>query len=730
MQPGIQRIAPPGLVTSVLALSISILILIAPGPAGATEYHADPVAGNDSNPGTLGQPWLTLQYSLDQLTPGDTLNLHAGTYTSPSYFTVNVSGTPGNWITVRNYANDVVEIITANSGFYFTGQQYLIFDGLIVTPGGNNCFMAFGDYIIIRNCTLRDSALAVKCNRSTRYTHHLVENCTIYNHWDIPLFHDNMDSVIIRNNTIWDADSVLMDPGGVSNLVIDGNFAYNNGSRLGQLKIRWGNYEPQSGDNCRGAIVRRNVFSNGERYILLVSSANGAAVYNNTLCKIDGLTTESGILFMQQDGGDGGPDNNNDNRIKNNIFYNISGDSTPQTWFYNTFVFMQSSMSEDYADQEFDYNLYYKASGVRYIRYGSTWVLVNQVNGWYGGAYDVHSIAGLDPDMVNPTIAAGPDGFKLNPASPAIDAGGPLTTTIGAGSGTTVPVVDAKYFCDGLDLVDGDLIRIGSNAPVRVTARNIDTNMLTIDASISWSSGDWVNLDYNGAGPDIGAFETAGPATIEGRHVFYNDSAFDGNDPAANASDDGAIAPDKTALLPGGTAAFANYISYSRGINGVMVDIANLPGAPTASDFVFKVGNDSAPAGWATAPAPSSITVRAGAGASGSDRVSIIWADNAIANQWLQVTVLATANTGLAAADVFYFGDAIGETGNSPADAEVTPSDEIMVRDNPHTLANNPAAIDEACDFNRDRKVGPTDEILARNNGTSGPTALQLITVP
>ena len=62
--------------------------------------------------------------------------------------------------------------------------------------------------------------------------------------------------------------------------------------------------------------------------------------------------------------------------------------------------------------------------------------------------------------------------------------------------------------------------------------------------------------------------------------------SFDGNDPAANAADDAAIATDKTALLPGQTATFANYTSYSRGINGIMVDIAGLPGNVTANDFV------------------------------------------------------------------------------------------------------------------------------------------------
>ena len=45
-------------------------------------------------------------------------------------------------------------------------------------------------------------------------------------------------------------------------------------------------------------------------------------------------------------------------------------------------------------------------------------------------------------------------------------------------------------------------------------------------------------------------------------------------------------------------------------------------------------------------------------------RVEIIWADGAIENEWVQVTVLADADTGLAAPDVFYFGNAIGDSGN------------------------------------------------------------------
>jgi len=233
-----------------------------------------------------------------------------------------------------------------------------------------------------------------------------------------------------------------------------------------------------------------------------------------------------------------------------------------------------------------------------------------------------------------------------------------------------------------------------------------------------------------GAAYDVGADEYYPPATVAGRFLFYNNSAFDGNDPAANAADDAAIAPDKTALLGGQAAGFANYSSYTRGINGVMIDIADLPAAPTAADFELRVGNDDRPGTWAPAPAPAAVAVRFGAGVGGADRVSLLWADGSISGEWLEVCVLPTVRTGLAAADVFYFGNAVGETGNRPDDAKVTPTDVVSVRNHPHTPGQNPAPIDAPWDFNRDQKVGPTDEVAARDHGTNAATALQLITPP
>ena len=219
--------------------------------------------------------------------------------------------------------------------------------------------------------------------------------------------------------------------------------------------------------------------------------------------------------------------------------------------------------------------------------------------------------------------------------------------------------------------------------------------------------------------------------TVVGRYVFYNNSVFDGNNPAANAADDGAIATDKQPLGEADTARFTNYTSYSKGINGLMVDVAALPSGHTvtASDFSFKIGNDNNPNAWAAAPAPNGFLIRPGAGVEGTTRIEFTWADRAIRNEWLQVTVKADANTGLSAADVFYFGNAVGESGDSAADAVVSSADELGARNDPHSFLQ-PAGITNVHDYNRDGRVDAADQLIARNNATTPATALSLITTP
>ena len=225
-------------------------------------------------------------------------------------------------------------------------------------------------------------------------------------------------------------------------------------------------------------------------------------------------------------------------------------------------------------------------------------------------------------------------------------------------------------------------------------------------------------------------------AQVVGRWVFYNESTFDGNDETANPLDDDAMAPDKTALLPGQTATSANYTSFSFGINGLMIDVDGLPAEAVldGDDFQFRTGNSSDPASWPVLAETPEISIRRGQGIGGSDRVTLVWPNNTIAKQWLQVTVGATADTGLPDNDVFYFGNAIGETGNSAGPfpeqyAKVNAFDMLGARDNQRNFLN-PAPIDFPFDFNRDARVNATDMLIARNHPTHFLNALKLITVP
>lgn len=167
-------------------------------------------------------------------------------------------------------------------------------------------------------------------------------------------------------------------------------------------------------------------------------------------------------------------------------------------------------------------------------------------------------------------------------------------------------------------------------------------------------------------------------ASVVARQVFYNTSKFDGQNAAANANDDLAIATDKAALLPGSRGnVTANYTSYSRGLNGLMIDIAGLTSPLTAVDFEFRIGNDNTPTGWAVAPTPT-FDFRAGAGVGGSGRVTLIWPDGEIVKEWLQVKVKATVATGLTSPDVFYFGNAVGEAAHAVGNTLVNSTDELL----------------------------------------------------
>ena len=162
--------------------------------------------------------------------------------------------------------------------------------------------------------------------------------------------------------------------------------------------------------------------------------------------------------------------------------------------------------------------------------------------------------------------------------------------------------------------------------------------------------------------------------SVVGAHLIYNNSAFDGDDPAANAADDAAIATDKTPLSPGGDAVVCQLLDATTRASTRWRSTSRTS-APRSRRTASRSrsARPSAPQSWAPRRRRRGSRCEPAQGAGGSDRATWNWADGAIKNTWLQVTLNATGA-------VFYFGNTPGETGNSPANAFVSAADEIGVR--------------------------------------------------
>ncbi len=226
---------------------------------------------------------------------------------------------------------------------------------------------------------------------------------------------------------------------------------------------------------------------------------------------------------------------------------------------------------------------------------------------------------------------------------------------------------------------------------------------------------------------------------VVNRQVFYNRSASsvfgDGSGNPINAID-----TSKNALLPGQGASFANYTNFIKGLNGILVDVANQTGTPTVADFQFATWDGIASTGFVPTTVAPTVTVIPSGGVAGSRRVKIEFADHAFRNTWLRVTVQTNSNTNIPTNDVFYFGNAVGDmnTGNnsSPTIVVTNEADAMAVRQN-LSPGTNSVVITNIYDANKDGRVNAIDFGLVRQNRSTrniryftAPLSLRLAITP
>ncbi|MDE2172757.1 MAG: right-handed parallel beta-helix repeat-containing protein, partial [Patescibacteria group bacterium] len=366
-------------------------------PSGPYTYYVSP-SGNDSNPGTISAPFLTVQHAADLVNAGDTIIIRAGTYNG--FHISRIVGTANAPLTIQAYPGEHPVILGNDNGHGFSDEVYSYnsSDGLYyLVPTG---------YLTVSGLefTGATSAGALEIAAAQHVT---VRNNTFDN--------NNLDDILIDSSQY---------------VTIDGNLFHDSGS-----------YVPADGRYEGHAIYmtgQHDTITNNVFYNIHANYAVQAAAYNSGSTKcvwcyripagfgyVDDWTIANNTFAASSastpavvlwDGGNGGTGGDVSNvRVVNNIFYNNDGGVE----FYRdgTGAAMNTGLNV--------YNNLWLNTPT------TTSFIVNQANATYTATANTQA----DPLFVNPQ---GHD-FHLTSGSPAIDTGIALSQVTTDMDGVTRP---------------------------------------------------------------------------------------------------------------------------------------------------------------------------------------------------------------------------------------------------------------------------------------------------
>jgi len=428
--------------------------------------------------------------------PGDAVLVRSGTFTSQ--FTPQKSGTAGNYITFKAYSAETPTI--TGSGLFpailLRNRNYLVIDGFKVDNVLGWMGIFYFSYNLIQNSTFNkalDSGTRAGV-RFTRASYNKFLNNTVTDGND-SVFLEDSDHNVISGNRMTEARHTLLVFACSNYNVARSNYFSNTEEKALENFDCEGTIESDYDDTIQlykmnathHNVFEKNTFAytratpDNWRYNAMQFCGQEAIIRNNDYYNNLG----GGVNFQVYETE---CDNNYGHRAYNNTFYSNK---------------CYAIFSQDASDISLKNNLLYKntdcSGGSTQAEIGSNVLSVN------------NKILTTDPLFVN---AAGYD-FHLTSGSPMIDAGAFLTTTASAGSGTSLKVADSKYLYSGYGIPGeiGDTIQLaGQTQQAKIIDIDYTNNILTLDTSLTWNSGQGVGLAYSGSAPDVGSYEYSGTA--------------------------------------------------------------------------------------------------------------------------------------------------------------------------------------------------------------------------
>ncbi len=507
---------------------------------------------NRDNSGFDGDAYKTLQSAAAAAVAGTQVLIREGEYNEQ--LSPQNSGEENNYITFKNFEDEVVEITEASlsPAIWIDRKDYIVIEGLKVHDVRRWLNALGSNHIIIRN---NEFERALDQSGSSK-TGIFMQSCThvkILNNIINESTQDNLglidcDFNLIEGNTITKAAHTLWTLKCSNYNVIRGNYFHNELQKIGEIydchNAGYGEGDfPKlySYDDTKYNVVEKNTFAytaspvDKSPYAGIQYAGQNGIIRNNIFYECEGPPLDL-TLYSEE------ATNNYSNRISHNVFYN------------NEFGGIGISGTDDYnfGDQKIKNNILFKN---KFIQRDFRWSWYNELNN-----KPVQILTGRDSDILIErnnifnseedelyVVAFGsrfsdsngepeplswwetnrPQAFKnnkqVNPGfvdetnrdfhlmenSLMIDAGAFLAKTTNSGTtSTSMEVDDPGWFMDGFGIVTGDTIQLeGQTSYSIIQSINYTTKTLTLDRALSWDTDQGVSLKYCNARPDIGAYE-------------------------------------------------------------------------------------------------------------------------------------------------------------------------------------------------------------------------------